>query len=220
MSQRTGLARDLAKRFRRIRHRGVFAQSSLSHWKRLLREWCVIHEQYCKLVHDDAIYWSIERSNLAALAGAAWRLGWAALEEFPQTKTSRRARFAGRTDLYLKSRGRDEYIESKMVWLTLRGGADASANIVMQGLESACDDASAVHVTERTERRIGIVFAVPYYPKGRVESLSAFDAVFESLSRQPIDAAAWCFPSCARELAWGEPKVNVYPGVILAARRV
>jgi len=96
--------------------RRALASKRLSHWHELLEEWCLIHERYCRLVKCDSIYWNIERSNLAALAGAAWRSGWAALEEFSQYKRVKATRFDGRADLYLKSPDTEDYVESKMVW--------------------------------------------------------------------------------------------------------
>jgi len=211
---------DIGKRFRRRRHRGVFTARRLSHWQSVLDGWCKIHEEYCSLVQGDAIYWNIERSNLGALAGAAWRLGWAALEEFPQPKNLKRKRFGGRADLFLKSPKHEDYVESKMTWMTLRRGQVTPADGVLRGLTSACKDASALHLTKSSERRVGIVFAVPYYRMGTILPLDVFDDFFETLASHAIDAAAWCFPECARELIWKEPYENVHPGVILVARTI
>ena len=85
--------------FRNSPSRGVLARGRLAHWEELLEEWCLVHERYCRLVKDDAIYWYGERPNIAAIAAAAWRCGWVALEEFSQSKGERRSRVSGRADL-------------------------------------------------------------------------------------------------------------------------
>ena len=66
--------KQLCERFQNNPARGVFTTNRLAHWQELLEEWCLIHERYCRLVECDSIYWNIERSNVAALAAAAWRL--------------------------------------------------------------------------------------------------------------------------------------------------
>jgi len=96
--------------------RGVRTSRRLAHWNELLEEWCLIHERYCRLVEGEAIYWNIERANLAALAAAAWRAGWAALEEFTQDKMKGRSKFSGRADLFLRSPDSQDYVESKVAW--------------------------------------------------------------------------------------------------------
>jgi hypothetical protein len=88
--------KDLLNLFQANPARGVVAHGRLLHWHELLEEWCMVHERCCRLAKNDAIFWQSERSNLAALAGAAWRSGWAALEEFPHDKMANRSKFSGR----------------------------------------------------------------------------------------------------------------------------
>jgi len=171
-------------------------------------------------VPGDAIYWNIERSNLAALAAAAWRLGWVALEEFPQPKTAKRIQFDGRADLFLKSSLSEDYVEAKMSWLPTRVSATKAMAALDRDVQRACSDASSLRINAGGGIRVGVVFAVPYVPRRIEFSLQRFDDFFDSISDNQFDAVAWCFPKCARQLIWDEPRANVHPGVILLARAV
>jgi len=206
--------------FRRARSASVDTQPALSHWQKLLREWCRIHERYCRRVPGDAIYWNIERSNLAALAAAAWRSGWVALEEFPQPKRTKRVHFDGRADLFLKSPSSEDYVEAKMSWLTTRVSAAKAVAAIDRDVQRACSDASSLRIAASGGIRVGVVFAVPYIPRQAELSLERFDDFFDAISDAQFDAVAWCFPKCARQLTWDEPRANVHPGVILLAKAV
>jgi hypothetical protein len=209
--------------FRDSPARGVLTRGRLSHWQELLEEWCLIHERYCRLVRGDAIYWSIERSNLAALAAAAWRSGWAALEEFPQPKILKRTRFGGRADLFIKSPSCQDYVESKMCWVTTRRDLEAAALGTSREVRRACRDASALRLpsSDGTTHRIGVVFAVPYFRAAAAKSLPKFLApFFEALGTTDFDAISWCFPPPARNLVWKEESDDIYPGIVLVAKAV
>src|SRR5262245_20368122 len=97
--------------------RGVRVGPGLRHWHELLEEWCLILERYCVLVEGDSIYWNTGRSNVAAVAAAAWGSGWAALEEFVNERGADEETRRGRADLYLWSQCGEDYVEAKLVWL-------------------------------------------------------------------------------------------------------
>jgi hypothetical protein len=214
--------KGLPERYQLTPPRGVVVSRRLAHWSELLQEWCVIHERYCRLVEDDAIYWNIERSNLAALASAAWRSGWAALEEFSHDKILKLAKFYGRADLYMRSPGAHDYVEAKMAWP--KGVArPINARQTLRELDSACNDARKIHLANGEGTRIGVVFACPRFPSGAeqplVELLAPF---FEQIEGTELDAVAWCFPPLQNALTalWGGRINLAYPGVVLLARVV
>lgn len=208
----------LVERFRHTPARGWYVRPPLLHWRDLLDQWCTVHELYCQRVRGDAIYWNIERSNLAALAAAAWRLNWPALEEFPQHRRINRVRVAGRADLFLKSRRGDEYIESKMAWISSRGSVFSVASGISRKLDRACADASDLHLSPSHALRVGVVFAVPYYRRELVKFDQRLLSFFGKLETTQTDAVAWCFPRCAKNLVWREPHEQTHPGVIMLAR--
>lgn len=138
----------IAGAFRKNPRCGAVTSAPLGHWQALLEEWCKVHARYCELVADDAIYWHIERSNLAALAAAAWRIDWAALEEFSHEKVRPNGRFSGRADLLIRSPMAEEYIEAKLAWC--RHATDERVAMAVSALEQACVDAAAVQLPAAT----------------------------------------------------------------------
>lgn len=212
--------RGVAKVFRSTPTRGVRTGGRLAHWNELLEEWCLIHERYCRLVKGDAIYWNIERANLAALAAAAWRAGWAALEEFTQDKMQGRAKFLGRADLFLKSSDSQDYVESKIAWPSRGGIRPVNAKGTLRRLDKALTDARAVDLANGSGTRIGLVFAVPYFrSEVNLSPLELLGPFFDELQGASLDAVAWCLPTVAQGLTLKEGRhTHVFPGVVLLAK--
>lgn len=211
--------KDLRKLFQANPARGVVVHGSLPHWHELLEEWCMVHERYCRLAENDAIFWHPERSNLAALAGAAWRCGWAALEEFPHDKMANRSKFSGRADLYLMSPGPEYFVEAKLVWCQDRN-KPRHGRVLLNGINIACKDARALRLGNGTGiNRISVVFAVASLSKTEQRDLpGVFATLFETVHGLGLDAAAWCFPRIAKPLEC-EGEERVFPGVFLLAKK-
>ncbi len=199
----------------------MFARRSLVHWVELLEEWCLVHERYCRLVSEDAIYWNGERPNTAALAAAAWRCGWAAIEEFAQPKKAKRSRLAGRTDLYMRSPESEDYVEAKFEWLEV---SDTKVNETpfLKAYDAARADARSVYLEPGEHRRIGVAFGSVYTPENSHFPVSSrLASVFSKLGSEKFDAAAWCFPKAAQELKDIDNGVSyLYPGVVVLAGAV
>lgn len=104
-------------------HRGYLIKNrkGLKHWDPLLEEWLLCIERYCRVAAgEDAPFIYTERANIGVLAGAAWRCGRMALEEFQYEKGYRnKKKWNGRADLYLASDSTEEMIEAKFGWLSL-----------------------------------------------------------------------------------------------------
>jgi len=207
--------------FEKSPSRGVYARRPLLHWEELLEEWCLVHERYCRLVSEDAIYWNGERPNIAALAAAAWRCGWAALEEFAQPKTAKRSRFAGRTDLYMRSPISEDYVEAKCGWINV-SSTKGNATGFLNAYRAARADARNVHLKPGKHRRIGVAFASVYTSANSQSSVSSgLASVISKLGDEKFEAAAWCFPIAAQGLKSTEAGVSyLYPGVVVLAGAV
>lgn len=92
----------------------------------MLTGWILTNQRYVELLRQkDCCWWYNERTNVSVLAGAAWSMGRAAIEEYPSSKlmkgslqedtdTSR-----GRVDLYITSNHDDIAIEAKHAWYHL-----------------------------------------------------------------------------------------------------
>ena len=173
------------------------------------------------MVRGDAIYWEGERANIAALTAAAWRCGWAALEEFAQPKKARRLKFAGRADLFLLSPRCEEYVEAKSDWLYVTSNK-SNTEPFQRAFRAAGADARKLHLEPGKHRRVGVAFGTVYTPYAGLTPLSPeLASVFGNLSNEDFDAAAWCFPMAAQVVEWTTRSVTCrYPGVVFLAKAV
>ena len=100
------------------------------HWATTLEEWHLAIERYCRITEGaDNPYWYNERANIGILAGAAWRSGKIALEEFQMQKIvftengtleeSPKKEKSGRCDLWISDGNKSEFIEAKFKWINM-----------------------------------------------------------------------------------------------------
>ncbi|WP_295455929.1 hypothetical protein [uncultured Thiodictyon sp.] len=82
-------------------------------WLRLNRDY--IEDCDCR----DSLYWYNERANISAFAGATWRSGGFALEEYNAIKGKEETKGKGRVDLYIQYAGHRAVFEAKQHWLHL-----------------------------------------------------------------------------------------------------
>ncbi|MGB0894798.1 MAG: hypothetical protein ACPGUD_10355 [Parashewanella sp.] len=88
--------------------------------KPILENWLRVHRDYIEATESkDGLFWYNERANVGALAGAIWRGGGYALEEFGVTKKNNKKTFRGRLDLYFKYADRHVIAEAKQSWVYL-----------------------------------------------------------------------------------------------------
>jgi len=183
-----------------------------------LWEWVTLQERGARIWdREDALWWYGERASLSTFAGAVWRAGGIALEEYQTEKhvSRRRGNRYGRGDLYLKV-GREEYIlEAKQVWCSVGSGARNSLKRVSAALRSATQDVK--RAKSYGERRLAAVFVVPMIPKLRSGDIDARIAWWlEEVRGIDFTYLAWAFPPNARDLF---DEGTLYPGVCVLLRR-
>ena len=59
-----------------------------------------MNERYRQVYIDDCLYWYNERATVGSLAGAIWRTGGFAVEEYREPKKRKGKHYMGRTDLW------------------------------------------------------------------------------------------------------------------------
>jgi hypothetical protein len=183
----------------------------LSHWSALLKHWHLLIKNYCVFMEDDedAPYYYTERANTGVLAGAAWRAGWIALQEFSIKK---RGKNIGYADLWIRSSNQEsgEYIEVKQEWSLTKAN---------DGLAQAVKDAKKLLV-DKESMRIGLLFISPaIHEKFESEIDKKIKEAIVSIKQIKCDAIAWSFPAISRTLrGGGRAKHYFYPGVILLAK--
>ncbi len=203
------------------------SRGALKHWNGLFEEWILAIERYCRISDGDAPYWYNERANISVLAGAAWRSGWIALEEFQMTKVDIDdetnevivnddfVKRLGRADLYISSGSSNEYIEAKFRWLSL-DSKDLIGNISRTHEKAQKDALKAKGMGDTTH--IAVTF-VAFYAKEK--KLEIIDELISNAVEQfgDIDshAFAWCFPEVMRDSTHDVSK-NTRPGVAIFAK--
>ena len=160
---------------------------------------------------EDAPYYYSERPNIGVLAGAAWKVGWLALEEFGVKK---RAKKQARADLWIYPIELEmgEYIEAKQAW---------RVNKAEDKLDQAVKAAREISKNE-SYLRIGILFLCPSInEKYELKINEKIKEVINATLEIECDALAWSFPVSTRKLrGTGRSKHVIYPGVILLAKVV
>jgi len=126
----------------------------------VLQAWIDSVQQYVKLFEGyDLPYWYNERANVSVLAGAAWKAGFVALEEYQTKKTSQSNKepmavespkdkkgqqnyFQGRNDLYIGNQSHEWVIEAKVAYPDLSNAALRDphlANQMESAIKCACE---------------------------------------------------------------------------------
>ena len=122
-----------------------------------IQKWLNINIKYTTLFGGtDTLYWYNERANIGALAGAAWKAGLYAIEEYAALKKPKdvTSKGSGRIDLYLTdSEGNDAVVEAKICWVAPR----TTEKTLRNKMTEACKDAKRDH---DAKLKIGVVFYV------------------------------------------------------------
>jgi len=142
----------------------VKGRKGMSHWPCIMEEWMLAIERYTRIMNvDDAPYYYNERANVSVLAGAAWKAGWVALEEFQSEKGYKnKAKTNGRTDLFFANETAEELLEAKFKWICM--GSKNLSRMVEETMIAACDDAKKTRANSTEVKAIGIGF-FPVYKK-------------------------------------------------------
>ena len=198
----------------------IKGRKGMSHWSSIMEEWMLAIERYTRIMNgNDAPYYYNERANVSVLAGAAWRSGWIALEEFQSKKGYRnKAKKNGRADLYFANDTSEELIEAKFRWICM--GSDNLAPMVKETMELAIDDVKKTRANENDLKAIGVGFFPLYKKYSSIEDLDKLieQTIFE-FEKQDYHAIGWCFPPEMRNYV-SEKEGNVAPGVILVAKNI
>jgi hypothetical protein len=170
--------------------------------------------------YEDAPWWYNERASISFLAGAIWKSGGWALEEFSSRKKgfgrgTAAALRAGRYDINFAV-GENEYIaEAKQCWPRPHDIKAAGAAIRHSLRQAKADARSDISWDLPV---LAIVFAVPRIPISRAPQVSV---LLQRLVELPLPnvLVAWSFPLAARALR-SPTNGYIYPGVMILVDQV
>lgn len=134
----------------------------------ILEQWVQIHKEYVEQYKfEDCLYWYNERANVSAFAGAVWKAGGFALEEYSSKKGTEENRANGRVDLYFSNKGDEAIAEAKMEWLYFgkRTKLDLKEKIDRVVAKSNSDTINSLHANPY-ELGLGLSFITTYWRSG------------------------------------------------------
>lgn len=166
-------------------------------------------------------WWFNERASLSIFAGAVWRCGGIAFEEYSVNRevvSKRKVAYkSGRCDIEFSIAGRNFIGEAKQNWPTFGRRKDKARADVKSDLMKAQQE--VIQVLEKGSEGLGMTFVVPGIPfiaKGATEELLI--EFLEQLQGLQKTTIAWVFPPFARFMRPSKESSNyryIYPGVIL-----
>ena len=141
-------------------------KAELQWLKPLLEGWLRVHRDYLE-ANDctDSLYWYNERANIGALAGAIWRSGGYALEEYGAVKGKGADASMGRVDLFFKYAGQNVTVEAKQKWVKLIDSNSCDfKSLIAESIADAVKDIKRTQNASGNGCGLGIAF-LPTYSK-------------------------------------------------------
>jgi len=206
----------------------VHSSSDLRGLTKLLNEWRDLVKSYHARTKNDVCWIYNERATLSVLAGAAWRLGWIALEEYSTEKlapseSEGALKSNGRCDLWLSHGKRSFAVEAKQSWQGI-GSQVKFQNKWAKGKYAAAFKDAGRLIRAEADSRLAVLFIAPSFPAREIKDTGAAGAtamINDWLTTLPrdfkhIDALTYIFP---KETRCFELDGRIYPGVVLLARQ-
>lgn len=110
----------------------------------------------------DLAWWYTERPNISILAGAVWRAGGLAFEEFVGKKDRGKGKYSGRFDALFSLEDRTFVAEAKHHWLALR--SKDRTGVIKAQAKLARKDMRALKKYKGHDYRMALVFTSPTFP--------------------------------------------------------
>jgi len=184
-----------------------------------LEAWVKLLDWYVKVWEGRNFpWWFNECASVSTFAGAVWRVGGLALEDFD---TVRSEQSCGRCDLYMRLDEQEFSVEAKQSWQNARWSKDDVTADIEWHFEQATrqvrdyDDALKMHMGDR----LAMVFVVPWLPQSQGHQLNnILDKWCASVQAIDCDAVVWNFAHSDKTLSTDDG--YYYPGVALLIRKV
>jgi len=198
---------------------------TLPQFEDVLWEWINVVDRCTRSwVWEDVPWWYNERASVGIFAGAVWRSGGIALEEFSSAKLwtasegdAAEERYAGRCDLYFKL-GKEEFsAEAKQLWPAAGKRAPNPVAEIQDSLTKALWEVRA-NRAEPGEQQLALVFASPIINVSFKNDLD--DLIHKwtnAVQNVKCAASAWNFPGEVRSQCISRGRF--YPGAALFIER-
>jgi hypothetical protein len=185
----------------------------------VLKKWISLNKSVAKAwQNNDVPWWYGERACLSILAGAIWKSGGIAFEEYSFEKRKKRRskhRVNGRNDLYFMWKGAEFIVEAKYSSFGASKIQEEPNEGIQECLENAREDVRKCSAPG--QRRLAVAFVRPYFPISQKNKISQnLEKWINNLKKVNYSCAAWVFPKDSRYF-----KGNYYgPGIAILIKEV
>ena len=150
---------------------GIYAikKRKLKILKPIIEQWLRINREYIEEGdYEDSLYMYNERSTVGSLAGAVWRCGGYAQEEYSATKGDKNNEINGRIDLFFRFSHKNIIIEAKQLWIeVLENNRKNIKNLIEKSMKNAEEDiVKTVAANDYGDFNMAVTFVVPYWKEG------------------------------------------------------
>lgn len=157
----------------------------LQTWLRVNRDYIEEHQM------EDALYWYNERANVGALAGAIWRSGGYALEEFSAVKGKESQENNKRVDLYFRYGSKNVICEAKQYWVNLPDNNKKDFSLLISNTqEKALSDIRKTNEYFEMKTAFGIGF-YPTYSTAKDDGVAVLNKFRTAVKSCDADFFAW-----------------------------
>ena len=202
----------------------VIAAGALQLFEDLLWEWTGVIKRVVRVWgQEDVPWWYNERASLSLFAGAIWKAGGIAFEEFsserehlPSEDLTEVVLQRGRIDLYFSYRGEEFVAEAKQCWPRIGRRAQSAQAEIEYALQQAV--AAVQTAQEVYGQRLAIVFASPYFPQAELQEAHACLTKWQqAVAGVACDCKAvyWL-----HECPWAQDEGAIYPGGAVFIKQV
>lgn len=199
----------------------IIPTKHLSIWENIIEEWILLIDRFCRITDGDTPYWYNERANIGVLAGACWRAGYVALEEFQYEKGYvNKPKWTGRADLWFEGDKTSILVEAKYKCISLNSRDHIQT--ITPILECALKDAKQSKGGLKDLTAMGMVFVPVYIPTSAdIDKVNErIHALIQIIQNELAGKLVfWHFPAAARELKSANEK-NFWPGLFVVAEEV
>ncbi|EAV3187986.1 hypothetical protein E1B13_23545 [Salmonella enterica subsp. enterica] len=194
--------------------------------KQLLTGWVDANNRYVNFLgKHDCCWWYNERTNVSVLAGAAWTLGWAAIEEYPSRKKMKGCvqddlyTSKGRVDLYITNSNDDVAIEAKHAWYLLENTFESNRILNFRMDEAYADAKRLINQAGNQFAATFIVFYTKMNAEGTINENHIDELISKVISKrgEKQSSYAYIFDS---QFNYKNELEYYYPSVALILEKV
>ena len=184
----------------------------------IVEQWLKINREYIEdYDYEDCLYAYNERSTISSFAGAVWRCGGYAQEEYIAVKGENEKN--GRIDLYFNFANKDVIVEAKQKFIKLI--PNSKKNFEKHITDSFNDSIKDIGETQKANNygdlNLGISFIVPLWKDGsdQKENLSKIKGIVQNLK-----PSMYVILQSKKSIVFNEETKTVSNIVILLCKKV